>query len=187
MLNYNEIKRGKIIRYNDQPYRVLTNSIMKKNRNKPTNQTKLKSLISGKTIEITFHASDKVEEAEIEKQNIKYLYQKKDEVWFCSENDPSDRFNLHIDDVKDQIKYLKTNDITKGLYFDDDFIGLEIPIKVSLKVKTAPDAVKGNTSSGATKKVVLENGLEVQTPLFVKEGDTVVLNTDTGEYTERII
>jgi translation elongation factor P/translation initiation factor 5A len=80
MLNYNEIKRGKIIEYNNEPYRVMNNHIAKKNRNKPTNQTKLKSLISGKNIDITFHAKDKVIEANLEKTNLKFLYQKNNDV-----------------------------------------------------------------------------------------------------------
>ncbi len=80
MLSYNEIKRGKVIEYNGEPFKVMTNWIVKKNRNKPTNQTKLKSLISGKNIEVTFHAKDKVDEAEIERKDLKYLYQKGKEV-----------------------------------------------------------------------------------------------------------
>jgi len=80
MLNYNEIKRGKIIKYNGEPYKVMFNNVTKKNRNKPTNQTKLKSLVSGKNIEVVFHTKDKVEEAIIERENIKYLYQKGNEV-----------------------------------------------------------------------------------------------------------
>ncbi len=185
MLDYNQIKRGKIIEYNGQPYKVLTNTIMKKNRNKPTNQTKIKSLIDGKSIEVTFHAKDKVEEATIEKREIKFLYQKGSEVWFCAANNPKDRFSLEFEDIKEQLKYLKQNDIINGQYYDDELIGLEIPIKVELKVKEAPNAVKGNTSSGAQKKVILENGLELQVPLFVEENDIVSINTETGEYTER--
>ncbi|HIP33195.1 MAG TPA: hypothetical protein EYG89_00325 [Bacteroidia bacterium] len=80
MLSYSEIKRGKIIEYNNEPYKVMFNNVAKKNRNKPTNQTKLKSLISGKNIEVVFHSKDKVNEAIIERNNIKYLYQKGDEV-----------------------------------------------------------------------------------------------------------
>ncbi len=185
MLNYNEIKRGKVIEYNNEPYKVMFNNVAKKNRNKPTNQTKLKSLVSGKNIEVVFHASDKVEEANIDREDVKYLYQKGNEVWFCAADNPRDRFSLPFEEVEDQIKFLKTNDVITGLYFKDNFIGLDIPIKVELKVKEAPEAVKGNTATSATKKVVLENGLEIQTPLFVEEGDIVIINTETGEYSER--
>jgi elongation factor P len=185
MLNYNEIKRGKVIEYEGEPFKVMSNWIVKKNRNKPTNQTKLKSLVSGKNIEVTFHAKDKVEEAYIEKKDLKYLYQKGNEVWFCAADNPADRFNLDLEMVEDDIKFLKGNDIVRGEYFDGELIGLSLPPKVTLKVKEAPDAVAGNTSSGATKKVILENGLEVFTPLFIKEGEEIVINTETGEYSER--
>ena len=71
------------------------------------------------------------------------------------------------------------------MYFEDEVIGIKIPINVTLVVKEAPPAVKGNTSSGATKRVTLENGLEIFTPLFINEGDSVVVNTEKGEYAER--
>ncbi len=187
MLNYNEIKRGKIIEYNNEPYRVMDSWIVKKNRNKPTNQTKLKSLISGKNIEITFHAKDKVQEALVEKRDLKYLYQKRDEVWFCDPDNPKDRFSLNFEDVKNELKFLKNNDIVRGEYFNDELIGLNLPAKVILKVKEAPEAVAGGTVSGASKKIILENGLEISAPLFIKEGDLVVVNTESGEYSERKI
>ena len=185
MLSYNEIKRGKIIEYNGEPYKVMFNNVAKKNRNKPTNQTKLKSLLSGKNIEVVFHSKDKVEEAVIEREDIKYLYQKGNEVWFCEANNPKERFSIDFEEVKDDIKFLKTNDIVRGLYFNDDFIGLDLPPKVELKVKEAPDAVKGNTSSGAEKKAVMENGLEVFVPLFIKEGEILLISTEDGKYSER--
>ena len=186
MLSYSEIKRGKLIVYKDEPYKVMTNNVAKKNRNKPTNQTKLKSLVSGKSIEVTFHASDKIEEANIERNDLKYLYQKGSEVWFCSANNPKDRFNLNISAVEDQVKYLKQNDVIRGMYFKDEIIGLDISPTVVLEVKEAPLAVKGNTATGASKKVILENGLEVLTPLFVNEGDKIIMNTETGKYRERV-
>ncbi len=185
MINYNEIKRGKIIEYNDEPYKVMFNNVAKKNRNKPTNQTKLKSLISGKNIEVVFHSKDKVEEANIERENIKYLYKKGNEVWFCEADNPKERFSIPFDEVENELKFLKPNDIVRGLYFNDNFIGIDLPPKVELKVVEAPDAVKGNTSSGAQKEVVLENGLKVFTPLFIKEGEIIIVSTDDGKYSER--
>jgi len=186
MLNYNEIKRGKIIIYKGEPYKVLSNFFIKKNRNKATNSVDLKSLISGKNINNVFRSSDRVEEADIEKTSLKFLYQKRNEVWFSKENNPKERFFIEFDNVGDKIKFLKPNDIVTGIYFNDNIIGIDVPIKVSLEVKEAPPAVKGNTASGATKRVILENGLEIFTPLFIKTGDIVVVNTETGEYTERV-
>ena len=185
MLNYNEVKRGKIIKYNNEPHKVMTSSIAKKNRNKPHNQTKIKSLISGKSLDVTFHASEKIEETVVEKIEIKYLYQKSQEVWFCKANDPTNRFTLNFIEIKDQLQYLKQNDVINGMYYNDKIIGLDIPVKVELIVKEAPNAVKGNTSSGAKKNIILENNLEIQAPLFVEIGDIISINTDTGEYSER--
>ena len=185
MLNYNEIKRGKIIVYKNEPHKVISSRFVKKNRNKATNNVSLKSLISNKNFDITFRSSDKVAEAEIEKKDLKFLYQKGKEVWFCNPEDLSERFFLNIAEIAEQIKYLKSNDLIRGKYFSGKIIGLDISPKVELKVKEAPEAVRGNTSSGATKKVILENGLEIFTPLFIEKGDYVIVSTETGEYCER--
>jgi len=185
MLDYNEIKPRKYIVVDGEPYEVIENHVARKSQGKPSNQTKIKSLISGKTVEKTFHVSDSVHEADIENKDIKYLYQKGQEVWFCAANDPKDRFMLGESVLEDKLQFLKGNDIVKGMYFDEEVIGIKIPIKVTLTVKEAPPAVKGNTSSGATKRVTLENGLEVFTPLFINEGDKIVVNTEKGEYAER--
>ncbi len=87
--------------------------------------------------------------------------------------------------VEDELKYLKSNDIVRGEYFKGELIGLTLPPKIIMTVKEAPDAVAGNTTSGAMKKIILENGLEIMAPLFIKEGEKVVINTETGEYSER--
>jgi elongation factor P len=92
---------------------------------------------------------------------------------------------LDFEDVSDELKYFKPNDIVRGLYFNDEFIGIDMPPKVELKVVEAPDAVKGNTTSGAEKKVKLENGLEIFVPLFIKEGETIIVSTEDGKYSER--
>ncbi len=185
MLNYSEVKPRVYIDLDGEPYEVIDSLIAKKNRNKPHNQTRIKSLRTGKSIERTFHASEKVAEAEIENKNIKYLYTNRGETWFCAENDPKDRFPMDEDLVSDKMKFMKENDVVKGVYFNDEIINIKIPIKVTLVVKESPDAVKGNTSSGATKRIVMENGLEVFVPLFIKEGERLVINTEKNEYVER--
>ena len=85
-----------------------------------------------------------------------------------------------------QIKFIKQNSIISGMFFDDEIIGIKYPIKVELKVTEAHDAVKGNTSSGATKEVTLETGATIFVPMFIKQGETIKVNTETGEYTERV-
>jgi len=133
-----------------------------------------------------FHVSDKAILADIESRDIKYLYSNKGEYWFCDPDNPRDRFSLTESVVLGQIQYIKENALVRALTFNEDIIGLKMPIKVDLKVAEAPPAVKGNTATGANKQVTLETGAVVTTPIFINEGDIIRVNTETGEYTERV-
>lgn len=185
MLDYNEIKERKYIIIDGEPYEVLSSHVFRKQQRKPVNQTKLKNLISGRVIEKSFHQSEKVNEADIERKKIKYLYNNKGEFWFCEENDPSQRFTLP-EDVIEGAKFMKENSLVDAKLFSDEVIGVSLPIKVQLKVKEAPPAVKGNTATGADKLVTLETGAVVTVPIFIKEGDSIEINTETGEYKGRV-
>ncbi len=194
MLEYNEILKGKVILLGTEPYEVLDAHVFRKQQRKPVNQTKLRHLITGKVTEQAFHVSEKVPEADLALKNVKFLYKNKGEWWFCAENDPADRFQLSDDTVGPQGKFLKPNTIIEALLFDDPaidqeegkIIGLKMPIKVDLKVTEAPPAVKGNTAQGGSKEITLETGVTVQAPLFINEGDIVRINTELGQYVERV-
>lgn len=185
-IDYNEIKERKFIVLDGAPYEVLASHVFRKQQRKPVNDTKLRNLISGKVTEYTFHVSDRVEEAEIDEREITYLYHNRGEYWFCEANDKSKRFKLDENQVGEQIHFIKPNSNVKLLSFEDKLIGLKTPIKVELKVKEAAPAVKGNTVQGGSKRVVLETGVELDVPMFVNEGDTLVVNTNTNEYVERL-
>jgi elongation factor P len=184
MLAYNEIKQKKIIVLEGQPFEVLSSHFAKKQRQKATNQTRLKNLKSGKVVECTFHQSDTVEEASITKQKAIYLYNHRGTFWFNYEN--GRRFSIEEEKIGERQKFLKENTSVDLLLFDDEIIGLSLPPKIDLKVTEAPPGVKGDTAQGGTKQVTLETGAVVSVPLFINAGDTVRVNTDTGEYTERI-
>jgi elongation factor P len=149
------------------------------------NQTKLKNLISGRVLEITFHQNDKVPEADMGTREVKYLYTNKGEHWFCDPKNPSDRFMLTNDIAGDALKFTKTNSVIDGITFDDRIISIRPPVKAELKVTEAAPAVKGNTSGNALKLVTLETGATVNVPMFINLGDVIRVNTETGEYTER--
>lgn len=170
----------------DDPYVVLTSAIAKKDRQKASNNVKMKNLRTGGVVDRTFHQADVLEEAQIEKREVKFLYENRGEYFFCPPDDPRDRFSFTEDIVGDGGKYLKQNSIVEALVFDDEIMSILVPVKVELAVKEAAPAVKGNTSSGATKEVVLETGATVQVPMFINEGDVVAVNTETGLYAERI-
>lgn len=185
-LEYDEIKERKYIVLDGEPWEVINSHVFRKQQRKPVNATKLKNLKTGKVTERSFHVSEKVDEAEIENKEIKYLYENRGEYWFCDPNDPSDRFKINSDLIGSQIKFIKQNSLITGMVFDDEIIGIKYPIKVELKVTEAHDAVKGNTSSGATKEVTVETGATIFVPMFIKQGEIIKINTETGEYTERV-
>jgi elongation factor P len=191
MLNYNEIKERRYIVMNGEPFEVVNSHVFRKQQRKPVNQTKLRSLINGGIKNHTFHANDVVEEAEVERKKIKYLFEKPNrqqgitEYWFSDIDNPRDRFMLDDNILGDQIKFMKPNSEVDAMLFDEKIIGISLPIKVELKVTEAPPAVKGNTANAANKQITLETGLVINAPIFITEGEFVVINTNTGEYVER--
>jgi len=186
MLEYNEILKGRVILLDEQPYEVLDAHVFRKQQRKPVNQTKLRHLITGKVTEQAFHVSEKVAEADLSTKNVKYLYANKGEKWFCAEDNPGDRFMLSEETIGTGGQFLKSNIILEALVFDEKIIGIKIPIKMELAVTEAPPAVKGNTAQGGSKQITVETGATLNAPLFINEGDIVRINTETGEYVERV-
>lgn len=186
MLNYNEILPKKFIVLEGEPYEVIDAHIARTQQRKPQNQAKIRNLLSGKVIPATFHASDKVPEAEIDTREVKYLYTNKNESWFCDPEKPSDRFALTTELLGGKEGFIKANTTVTAVVFDEKIIDIRLPIKVELVVKEAAPAVRGNTATGASKQVVLETGATIMVPLFINEGDILRINTETKEYTERV-
>jgi elongation factor P len=186
VLSYNEILPKTVIEYENAPYEVLSSHIFRMQMRKPVNQTKLRHLITGRVIEISFHQSETVTEAEIEKMNATYLYTNRGESWFCETGNPKNRFSFPEDAVHDKVQWLKSNAEVEVMVYKEKPATLKIPIKVDLVVKEAPPAVKGDTATGGTKIVTLESGATVNTPLFINPGDILRINTETGEYVERM-
>ena len=186
MLEYNEILPKKVILLDGQPYEVLDAHVFRKQQRKPVNQTKLRHLITGKVTEQAFHQAEKAEEADLSTRMVKFLYQNRGEWWFTAENNPGDRFKLPEETIGTAGQFLKPNSVVEAQVFNDDIIAVRVPIKVELLVKDAPPAVRGNTSQGGTKQITLETGATLNAPLFINEGDVVLINTETGQYVERV-
>jgi len=186
IIDYNEIKPGKCIVLKGEPYIVMSSHVAQKQKRRPTNQTKLKHLVTGRVVEETFQQSDRAEEADIESKEIKYLYSGKGESWFCDIKDASDRFALETAILDGKEGFLKPNTPVTAMFFDEKVIGVKLPIKVELLVKEAPPAVRGNTVSGGSNTVTLETGATIQVPMFIHEGDLIRINTETGTYAERV-
>lgn len=187
MLEYNEIVIRKVIIHDDgEPYEVLDSHVFRKQMRKPVNAVKMRNLLSGRTIEVSFQATDKVEEADIETKKVKYLFNNKGEWWFCDEKNAGNRFKLTDDLLGDTKKYLLANDVIDVKYFGEIPIGIRLPIKVDLEVTEAPPAVRGDTAKGGNKIITLSTGATILAPMFIEPGDVVRINTETGEYVERV-
>lgn len=186
ILEYSEVVERKVILYEGQPYEVLSSHVFRKQMRKPVNATKLRNIITGKITEVSFHQAEKVQEAEIEYKDAKFLYQNRGEYWFCDPKNPADRFKLEESLIGTPAKFMKVNSIVETMIFDEKVIGVKLPIKVELKVTEAPPAVKGDTATGGNKQITLETGAVINAPIFIKEGELISVNTQTEEYSGRV-
>lgn len=185
MLDVNKIKKGSVIIIDEKPHCVLEISHMKKARQGATVSMKLKNLTTNSTVSRTVNSNERFEEANIEKRKLVFIYSHRGEYVFADFSDRSNRISINEEELTDERYFLKVGLQIEAEYFDGKLIGINIPIKVDYKVIDAPPGVKGNTVSGGTKMVTIETGAKIQTPLFIKEGDIIRVNTEKGEYVER--
>lgn len=184
MLNLTDIKTGRKIIWNGEPYVVMDYLHSMIGRGGAVMRTKLKNLLSGAIIDYTFQGVEKVEEAEISKSHAQYLYRDGEEYQFM-DTVTYDQFSLSKKVLGDMPMYLIEGTEVSILNWNDQPINLELPVKVTLKVTDAPPGIKGDTASGGGKVVTLETGIQITTPLFVKTGDSVIVNTEKGTYVSR--
>lgn len=185
-LSYNEIVPKTIILYNGEPYEVLASHVFRMQQRKPVNQTKLRHLVSGKVLEISFHQNESAQEAEVGKMDATYLYTNRGESWFAESGNPKNRFKFDEAAVHEQVQWLAPNAPVEVVTHEGEPLSVKIPVKVDLKVTEAPPSIKGDTATGGMKPVTLATGATVNVPLFINAGDTIRINTDTGAYTERV-
>ena len=186
MLAYNDIKPGVAVLVDGEPYVCTWNNIMQKQQRRPVNQTKLRHIIKGTVTEYSFQQSDKLTEAEIESRPAVFIYERNGEWFFHDTKDKSTRFSVTEEQMGGNGKFLKGNTEVETLWFDERLFRVKLPVKVELKVTEAPPDVRGKTAQGGSKIVELETGATLDVPMFVKQGDVVRINTETGEYVERV-
>ncbi len=186
MIDYSDFKKGTRIILNNQPHEIIEASPIFKGRGHSTLQVKLKNLITGNVIPQTFHPSDNFDEAELQKIKAKFLYSNQGQCFFSEESNPANRFNLTEEQIGRSSQFLKPNQVVEGITFENKVINISLPIKIPLRVIESPPGLKGERSQPGTKMVTLETGAKINTPLFIKEGDIIEINTQTGEYVKRI-
>ena len=183
---YNELHPGVFFIYEGQPYVVMSSQPLRMQQRKPVFQTRMRSVLTGKIIEHNFMPSDILDEADIQRREVKFLYGHRDEYWFADIKDASKRFKIEESILGDGAKFLKSNTTVSALEYNGKAITVELPVKMDFKVVEAPPSTRGNTAQGGTKQVKIENGAMINVPLFIDEGEMIRINTQTGEYVERV-
>ncbi|OGI21952.1 MAG: elongation factor P [Candidatus Moranbacteria bacterium RIFCSPHIGHO2_01_FULL_55_24] len=184
MLGITEIKNGKKVIWNDEPYVVMDYQHSKTGRAGAVLRTKLKNLLTGAIIDHTFQGGDKLEEAEVSKSHAQYLYREGDNHVFM-DMESYEQLSIPEKVLGDAVQYLVEGTEVTMLNWNDNAINVELPAKVVLTVTDAPPGIKGDTASGGDKMVTLETGLQITTPLFIKVGDRLIINTEKGTYVSR--
>lgn len=184
MLDFNQIKTGKVIKINNLPYVIVKTDHHKMGRGGAVLKVKCRNLIDGNVLEKTFQGAEKAEEAETQNKKANFLYKDKEEAHFM-DNESFEQFSLSLESIGEKEGYLKEGTEVSALYFNDKPVGIDLPIKMDFKVVSAPPSVRGNSAGNVTKQVELETGALLNVPLFIEEGDVIRLNTDSGEYVER--
>lgn len=184
MISVNDFRPGLTFQYEGNIYAVVEAQHSKSGRGQAHVKAKVKNLRSNATTSITFTGGDKVEKAMIDKVEMQYLYDDGANVIFM-DTQSYEQLEVPSSRLTWEKNFLKEGVMASATKYEGEVLGIILPDKVDLTITTAEAAVKGDTSSGAMKKAVLETGLEVQVPLFIKEGELITVSISDGKYSGR--
>lgn len=181
-----DIKKGAVIRHNNNLYVISSFQFVNPGKGQAFTKTKMKEINTGKTMEITFKSGESIEIVNVEKKTIQYLY-KNGNIYSFMDQTTYETVEVSEDILGEDAKYLKEGLLVIASFYEENVVAIELPKKITYKVIVAPPAVKGDSTSGnVTKEVELDNGLKIQAPIFIKEGEEVAINTETNEYSGRV-
>jgi elongation factor P len=184
LVTFRDIKKGSTILIDDEPYEVLDRSFRAKQQREAMTTVNMKNLLTGKVLERNFQSSATVEEINLEESRAQFLYQDSENYYFMDQ-ETYDQFSLEKEQLGNAVNYLKEEIVVRIKKFNDKPIDIILPAEVSLKVIDAPPGVRGDTAQGGSKTVALETGMKISVPLFVEEGDNVIVKTKTGKFDRR--
>ena len=185
MIMAGDFRNGTTFEMDGQVYRIVEFQHVKPGKGAAFVRTKLKNVITGSVLEKTFNPTEKVEEAQIDRKDMQYLYND-GEIYYFMDSETYEQLPLNKEELGDTLKYLLDNMIVKILSYKGKVFGIEPPMFVELEVTYTEPGFKGNTSTGTLKPATLETGYTVNVPLFVEIGDKVRIDTRSGEYMERV-
>lgn len=184
MFNVNDIKNGLTLIYENQPYLVIEFSHVKPGKGAAFVQAKLKNLRTGSIVEKRFNSGEKLEKAMITKQAMQYLYCTGD-VYNFMNMETYEQIELSKDQIGEEVKFLIDGLDVDLTFYEGELIGVNLPDKIEYTIAHTEPAVKGNTTNNALKDAELENGLKIRVPLFINEGEKVLVTTSDGKYSSR--
>ena len=184
MFNVNDIKNGMTILFEDNIYTVLEFSHVKPGKGAAFVQVKLKNLRTGSIAEYSFNAGIKIPTAHVEKQKMQFLYADGDNYSFMN-MESYEQVELNKKQIGEEVKYLKEGLEVILIFFEGEMLGIELPEKIDFKITKTEPGIKGNTATNATKDAIIETGMLVKVPLFIEEGEEIIVSTKDGKYVSR--
>lgn len=182
-----DIKKGAVIRHQNNLYVITDFQFVNPGKGSAFTKTKMKGIGSGKTIEITYKSGESVDVVQVQRVNVQYLYHNGNFYSFMN-NESYETVEVGEDVIGDDAKYLKEGLEVMLVMYENNAVAMQLPIKIQYTVKEAPPAVKGDSAGGnVTKEIVLDNDLKIQAPIFIKEGEEILVNTETGDYGGRVV
>ena len=184
MIGVNDIKNGLTIKVDNNLFTVVEFQHVKPGKGSAFVRVKLKNLRTGTTTETTYNTNVKLETARVEKQTMQFLYAQGDSYCFMNMQ-TYDQVELKQSQLGDDYKFLKENLEVIISFFEGEVLGLILPDKIEYKVTKSEPGVKGNTTSGAMKDATIETGYTLKVPLFIEEGEEIIITTRDGKYSSR--
>jgi elongation factor P len=185
MIRAGEISKGVCIIIKNEPYLVVEREFVNPGKGSAFVRLKLKGLRTGQTLRETMRTNDSAEDANVEERDVQFMYEDTTGLHFM-DNKNYEQFAVPVEGMEDKKSFLKEGESYRIVEWEGTPIDIKIPYKMVFTVTEAYDALKGDTVTGATKTVKLETGFEVRVPLFIKQGERILINTETGEYVERV-
>ena len=185
-IGYGDLRKGLPIELDGEPYAVVDYERSKMQQRAPVMRVRFKSLRTGRVVDRTFNGYDvKLTPASVERRSAQYLYND-DGLYYFMDTESFDQFPLPSEQIEETLPFIVEQTTVDTVFFEGSPIAIELPVTADLKVSEAVPWVKGDTAQGGTKPVTLETGLELQVPLFVEAGDTVRVDTRSGQYLSRL-
>jgi elongation factor P len=184
MLSMNELKMGISVSINKQPYEIIKAEHHKMGRGGAVLKLKLRNLIDASVLEKTVQGNETMEAADLDLRKVQYLYNDGKSYSFM-EQDTYETITLDANQIGEKKDYLKESLELEAMYYNGNPVAIELPIKMKFRVIESPPGIKGDTAQGGSKQIKIETGLTVNAPLFIKEGEEIVVDTRDGSYVER--